>query len=141
MITESPKKQELAMGGEDKVRLYLLDIGLSYEEVGDGTFLINDEEKGLKNIVTMVSEPLVIIRVKVMETPDNDRESLYEELLRLNAEDLVHGAYALEGDHVILIDTLELATLDLEELRASLEAIGLALVQHYKLLGRYRDKS
>jgi hypothetical protein len=29
----------------------------------------------------------------------------------------------------------------LEELRASFEAIGLALVQHYKLLGRYREKS
>ena len=29
------------MGGEDKVRSYLLDLGLSYEEVGDGTFLIN----------------------------------------------------------------------------------------------------
>jgi hypothetical protein len=129
------------MGGEDKVRSFLLDLGLSYEEVGDGTFLINDEEKGLKNLVTMVSEPLVIVRVKVMDTPEKDRESLYEELLRLNAEDLVHGAYALEGDHVILIDTLELATLDLEELRASFEAIGLALVQHYKLLGRYREKS
>jgi hypothetical protein len=129
------------MGGEDKVRSYLLDIGLSYEEVGDGTFLINDEEKGLKNIVVMVSDPLVIIRVKVMETPAKDRESLYEQLLRLNAEDLVHGAYALESDHVILIDTLELETLDLEELRASFEAIGLALVQHYKLLGRYREKS
>jgi hypothetical protein len=129
------------MGGEDKVRSFLLDLGLSYEEVGDGTFLISDEEKGLKNIVTMVSEPLVIVRVKVMDTPDSDRESLYEELLRLNAEDLVHGAYALEGDHVILIDTLELETLDLEELRASFEAIGLALVQHYKLLGRYREKN
>ena len=129
------------MGGEDKVRSYLLDLGLSYEEVGDGTFLINDEEKGLKNIVAMVSVPLVIIRVKVMDTPENDRGSLYEELLRLNAEDLVHGAYALEGDHVILIDTLELDTLDLEELRASFEAIGLALVQHYKLLGRYREKN
>ena len=129
------------MGGEDKVRSFLLDLGLSYEEVGDGTFLINDEEKGLKNIVTMVSEPLVIIRVKVMNTPQKDRQSLYEELLRLNAEDLVHGAYALEGDHVILIDTLELETLYLEELRASFEAIGLALVQHYKLLSRYREKN
>jgi hypothetical protein len=54
---------------------------------------------------------------------------------------LVHGAYALEGDHVILIDTLEVDTMDLEELRASFEAIGLALVQHYKVLGRYRRKS
>jgi hypothetical protein len=129
------------MGGEDKVRSYLLDLGLSYEEVGDGTFLINDEEKGLKNIVAMVSAPLVIVRVKVMDTPEKDRESLYEELLRLNAEDLVHGAYALEGDHVILIDTLEMETLDMEELRASFEAIGLALVQHYKLLSRYREKN
>ncbi|UCF99812.1 MAG: YbjN domain-containing protein [Spirochaetaceae bacterium] len=129
------------MNGEDKVRSFLLDLGLSYEEVGDGTYLINDEEKGLKNIVAMVSEPLVILRVKVMETPDRNRESLYEELLRLNAEDLIHGAYALEGDHVILIDTLEVETLDLEELRASFEAIGLALVQHYKLLGRYRKQS
>ena len=129
------------MGGEDKVRSYLVDLGLSYEEVGDGTFLITDEDKGLKNIVAMVSEPLLIIRVKVMEAPDSNRESLYEELLRLNAEDLLHGAYALEGDHVILIDTLELETLDLEELRSSLEAIGLALIQHYKLLGRYRQGS
>ncbi|MEJ2068385.1 MAG: YbjN domain-containing protein [Deltaproteobacteria bacterium] len=123
------------------MRSYLLDLGLSYEEVGDGTFLINDEEKGLKNIVAMVSAPLVIVRVKVMDTPEKDRESLYEELLRLNAEDLVHGAYALEGDHVILIDTLEMETLDMEELRASFEAIGLALVQHYKLLSRYREKN
>jgi hypothetical protein len=129
------------MGGEDKVRSYLVDLGLSYEEVGDGTFLITDEDKGLKNIVAMVSDPLLIIRVKVMEAPDSNRESLYEELLRLNAEDLLHGAYALEGDHVILIDTLELETLDLEELRSSLEAIGLALIQHYKLLGRYRQSS
>ena len=129
------------MGGEDKVRSYLLDLGLSYEEVGDGTFLINDEEKGLKNLVVLISDPLAIVRVKVMDTPDKDREALYEELLRLNAEDLVHGAYALEGDHVILIDTLEVATLDLEELRASFEAIGLALAQHYKLLGRYRQMS
>jgi len=128
------------MGGEEKVRSYLRDLGLSYEEVGDSTFLINDEEKGLKNIVAMVSEPLVILRVKVMEMPDSDREQLYEELLRLNAEDLIHGAYALEGDHVILIDTLEVGSMDLEELRASFEAIGLALVQHYKVLGRYRQK-
>ena len=129
------------MAGEDKIRSYLLDLGLSYEEVGDGTFLINDEVKGLKNIVAMVSEPLLILRIKVMESPEEGREELYEQLLRLNAEDLIHGAYALEGDHVILIDTLEMETLDLEELRASIEAIGLALVQHYKVLGRYRQKS
>ncbi len=128
------------MSGLEKVRSYLVDLGLSYEEVGDKTFLITEQEKGLENLVVMVSEPLVILRVKVMELPDARREELFEKLLRLNAEDLLHGAYALEGDHVILIDTLEVETMDLEELRASFEAIGLALIQHYKVLNGYRQK-
>ncbi|MBN1836080.1 MAG: YbjN domain-containing protein [Spirochaetales bacterium] len=123
----------------DKVRSYLVDLGYSFEEVGDKTWIINDEEKGLKNLVVMVSEPVVILRIKVMEVPAERREELFERLLLLNAEDLLHGAYALEGDSVILVDTLELGSMDLEALRASLEAIGLALVQHYKTLNPYRQ--
>lgn len=128
------------MNSTEKINGYLIDLALSYEEVGENTWLINDDEKGLKNLVVMLSEPLVVIRVKVMECPAGEREKFYEELLRLNAEDLLHGAYALEGDSVILIDTLELETMDLEEFRASIEAIGLALVQHYKLLSGYRQR-
>jgi hypothetical protein len=120
---------------------YLVDLGLSFEEVEASTWLITDEEKGLKNLVILVSEPLVILRVKVMELPREDRTRLYERLLRLNAEDLLHGAYALEGEHVILIDTLELESMDLEDLRASIEAMGLALAQHYKILSEYRRKA
>jgi hypothetical protein len=128
------------MAGREKVQSYLVDLGLSFEEVDASTWLITDEDKGLKNIVVMVSEPLVILRVKVMELPEWDRGRLYERLLRLNAEDLLHGAYALEGDHVILIDTLELESMDLEDFRASIEAMGLALAQHYKILNEYRRK-
>lgn len=123
----------------DKVRSYLVDLGLTFEEIGEKTWLINDDEKGLKNLVVLVSEPVVILRVKVMELPATRREELFERLLRLNAEDLLHGAYALERDGIILIDTLEIGSMDLEELRASLEAIGLALVQHYKILNPYRQ--
>ena len=129
------------MAGKEKVQSYLVDLGLSYEEVDANTWLITDEDKGLKNIVVLVSEPLVILRVKVMELPDWERGRLYERLLRLNAEDLLHGAYALEGDHVILIDTLELESMDLEDFRASIEAMGLALAQHYKILNEYRRKA
>jgi hypothetical protein len=122
----------------DKVRSYLVDLGFSFEEVGENTWLINDEEKGLRNLIVMVSEPVAILRIKVMELPNERREELFERLLRLNAEDLLHGAYALEEDNVILVDTLEIETMDLEELRASLEALGLALVQHYKTLNPFR---
>ncbi len=65
----------------------------------------------------------------------------FEELLKLNATDLFHGSYGLDGDNVILIDTLEVETLDIEELQASIDAMGLALVQHYELLSRYRKNA
>ncbi len=126
------------MNSREKLNAYLVDLSLSFEELDENTWLINDDEKGLRNIVVMLSDPLVVLRVKVMETPAAGREAFYEKLLRLNAEDLLHGAYALEKDSVILIDTLELGTMDLEEFRASIEAIGLALVQHYKSLSEYR---
>jgi hypothetical protein len=125
----------------EKTERYLVNLALTYEEVGAGAWLVHDEEKGLENVVVMVSEPLVLIRVKVMELPEGGREEFYEELLRLNAADLLHGAYALEGSNVILVDTLEGETMDLEEFQASLDSIGLALVQHYKVLSRYRVRS
>lgn len=125
----------------EKTERYLVNLALTYEDVGPGAWLVRDEEKGLDNVVVMVSEPLVLIRVKVMELPEEGHEELYEELLRLNAADLLHGAYALEGSNVILVDTLEGESMDLEEFQASLDSIGLALVQHYKILSRYRVKS
>jgi len=128
------------MDSREKVQSYLVDLGLSYEEIDSNTWLIVDEEKGVKNLVIMVSDPIVILRVKVMEIPPRDRERFYDRLLRLNAEELLHGAYALEGEHVILIDTLELETLDIESFRASIEAMGLALAQHYKALSGFRAK-
>ncbi len=126
---------------QEKTERYLLTLTSSFEEVAPNTWLIRDEERGLENVVVMVSEPLVIIRVKVMEVPRTHREKLYEELLRLNATDLPYGAYALEGDKVILTDTLRGETMDLDEFQASLEAIGLALVEHYNLLAPYRPKT
>jgi hypothetical protein len=128
------------MNSRDKVEGYLVDLSYNYEELGENAWLIDDEDKGLRNLVVLLSEPLVILRVKVMELPAEAKEEFYERLLRLNAEDMVHGAYALEGSNVILIDTLELESMDMEEFRASIEAIGLALVQHYKLLSGYRRK-
>ncbi len=124
----------------EKIESYLTKLSLSYERVDSNTWLINDEERGLENVVVVSSDPVVLVRVKVMDIPSNRSCELFEQLLRLNASDIIHGAYALEGDSVILIDTLEGDTMDIEELQASLDAIGLALVQHYKLLSVYRKK-
>ena len=126
------------MADPAKIESYLLSLSLTYEEVGDQTWVINDDEKGLENVLVILANPVVIIRVKVMSIPDKEREQFFEQLLRLNQSDMIHGAYALEGDDVILLNTLVGETLDVEEFQATLDAIGLALAQHYRMLAKYR---
>jgi len=121
-----------------KIEGYMINLSLTHEEIGENIWLINDVEKGLGNVVVYAEDSLVTIRTKVMEIPDSDRGALFEELLRLNA-DMVHGAYAIEQEHIILLDTLEFETMDYEEFQASLDAIGLALAQHYPKLSKYRN--
>ena len=48
---------------------------------------------------------------------------------------LVHGAYGLEDDEVILVDALELQDLDYSEFLASLESLSLAVTSHAEQLG------
>ncbi|MDR3114447.1 MAG: YbjN domain-containing protein [Treponema sp.] len=122
----------------NKIEPYLIELMVTYKEVGEHLWLLDDEEYGMEGVVIMYADPLVIFRVPVMEAPEDHRLELFTKLLELNASDVVHGAYAVEKDTVILIDTLEYATMDYEEFRATLDAFSLALTQHYPILSPYR---
>jgi hypothetical protein len=93
-------------------------------------------------VVVHYAPPVVILRVRVMELPDSEprRGELFRQLLEYNARDLVHGSYGLEGDHVVLTDTLELENLDFSEFEASFESMTLALASHLGALATYRER-
>ncbi|MFP3042026.1 YbjN domain-containing protein [Treponema primitia] len=123
---------------ENKIEQYLIDLMFTYQEIGNNVWLIDDEEHGMEGVAVALNEPLVVFRVVVMDAPKENRLELFTKLLELNASDLVHGAYALEENKIVLIDTLEYDTMDYTEFRASLDAFSLALIQHYPLLSQYR---
>jgi hypothetical protein len=118
---------------------YLLRMELPFEEVEEGLWVVGDEQEAA-SVVVNYAPPLLLIRVEVMDTPSDEElaNGLYRELLELNANDLVHGAYGLDATDVVLTDTLQLTDLDFSELQASLESIFLALRSHYETLARYR---
>jgi hypothetical protein len=128
------------MISKDKIEGYLMKLSLSFQEAGENSWLVRDPEKGLEDLLVMIVDSHVIMRVNVMKVPVAKKEPLFEELLRLNATDMVHGAYGIDGSEIIIIDSLELETMDLEEFQASMDAISLALAQHYRLLSVYRAK-
>lgn len=92
-------------------------------------------------VVVHYAPPVLLMRVRVMELPAGEprRAELYRQLLELNARDLVHGSYGLEGDHVVLTDTLELENLDYSEFESSFDSITLALASHLGALAPFRE--
>jgi hypothetical protein len=125
---------------ENKIEQYLIDLMYTYREVEPNIWLLEDPEHGLEEVAVIYSEPLVIVRVQVMDAPREKREEFFTKLLELNARDLIHGAYGLESSKIVLVDTLEYDTLDYSEFRATLDAFSLALTQHYPILSVYRGR-
>jgi hypothetical protein len=126
---------------EDKCEKYLIELKLSYSCIGPSLWRIDEPEHKLVETAVAHVDPLVIISTAVMELPETAPEKrleLFTELLTLNGNGLVHGAYGLENGQIILVDTLEYAAMDFSEFRASLEAFSLALSQHYPVLSKYR---
>ena len=122
----------------NKIEEYLIDLMYTYREVEPNFWLLEDPEHSLDGVAVIYTDPLVIIRVQVMDAPQEKRLEFFTKLLELNASDLFHGAYGLDKEKVVLIDTLEYATLDYTEFRAALDALSLALSQHYSVLSAYR---
>ncbi|MEZ4415366.1 MAG: CesT family type III secretion system chaperone [Gemmatimonadota bacterium] len=118
------------MVSRDDLESFLIRMDVDYTEVAEGMFVVRSREGG-PTVVLHHSPPLLVARLKVMTLPEkNGLADLYRTLLELNATDIVHGAYGIEGDELILSHTLELETLDYHELQASLESLQLAASGH-----------
>ena len=126
------------------------DIQSFLDRIEGGTVEVTELESGLwrartqtgAEFIVNYAPPVVILRVRVMESPatEDKRSQLYRLLLEFNARDLVHGSYGLEGEHVVLTDALELADLDFLEFEASWDSLTLALASHLSALAPYRER-
>lgn len=117
-----------------------LDAGTAEnEELEPGVWLIRTTAGA--EVLVHFAPPVVILRVVIMSLPGDPvrQAELCRQLLEYNARDLVHGAYGLEGERVVLVDTLELENLDFSEFEASFDSLTLALATHLGALAPYRE--
>ena len=75
----------------DDLESYLIRMDADFDEVDDGMFLVRTDNGGAP-IVVHHSEPLLLVRMKVMDLPadSGDLGGLYETLLRLKR----HGCHS-----------------------------------------------
>jgi len=115
--------------------------GTSYSELQPGMWLVRPGGELDADVVVHYSPPVVLLRLKVMDLPSGEqvRGTLSRRLLELNASELVHGSYGIEGNAVVLTEAMELSHLDFEEFLAAYESMTLALASHLRELAPYRE--
>lgn len=119
----------------ENIEHYLIQLEYPFESVEPHMWII----RNTANVVVTYEPPLVVFRVKLMEIPKQKCEEFFKLLLELNATNMIHGAYGIEEDNVVLIDTLQSEHLDFSEFQASLDALLLASTQDYQKLKAFRD--
>ena len=115
--------------------------GANYSEVEEGLWKVKPAGALELDVLVSYSPPVVVFSVKVMslDTKVPANHELYRRLLELNATELVHGSYGIEGDSVVLTEALELTHLDYSEFQAAYEGMTLALAAHLRELSTYRE--
>jgi hypothetical protein len=123
----------------EDIESFLLRLEQDSEEVEPGMWLVQGGEHDVR-LVIHHTPPLLLLRMKVMELPSDGKDctELFRRLLELNAVDVVHGAYGIEENDVILSDTLELENLDFNEFQASVDSMQVALASHLDSLSAFR---
>ena len=120
------------MADFEKVKDFLLDMGfvMSHEESQEELVVIDDEDRGIKNLVIDCEAPILILEQVIMSMPESSSD-FCKHLLQINRT-LVHGAFVLneEGTTLLFRDTLQLENLDRNELEGSIDALSLAMAEY-----------
>lgn len=121
----------------EEIERYIISSDVEFQEVGHGTWVLQEGEWGGAKIVVQHTDPLVIFRCKLFEVPESSDLALAElfgTLLALNATEMVQGAYALEDQNVVVVECLQAENLDENEFLAAIDCITLAIVEHHDQL-------
>jgi hypothetical protein len=128
----------------EHIESFLVRAGLPYETVKPGLWLVQLGEYG--RLALSIAGPVVAFRVKVLDVPKagdprgpSGREELFRTLLQLNTTEMVHGAFGLEGEAVVIVDALEHENLDFNEFQAVIDDMSMAVSKHHPNLTRYLD--
>ena len=120
------------MSDFEKVKDFILDMGftISHEEPKEELVVIDDDDRGIKNLVIDCEGSIVILEQIIIPMPKESSE-FCKRILQINRT-LVHGAFVLdeEGTTLLFRDTLQLENLDRNELEGSIDALSLGLAEY-----------
>ena len=120
------------MSDFDKVKSFIMDMGfsISHENSKEELIVIDDDERGINNLVIDCESPILILEQVIIPMPQSSAD-FCKRILQINRT-LVHGAFVLdeEGTTLLFRDALQTENLDRNELEGSIDALSLALAEY-----------
>jgi hypothetical protein len=135
-VVENKTQGILAMKTIEDIDGFILKLELPYSELDHGMWLIQDQQETI-SIVVSLSGPVLVMRIKIFELKDSqDKTGLFRLLLELNASELLYGAYGLENNEVVLVESLSLEHLDFSLFQEAVEALIMTVATQYGMISR-----
>ena len=113
----------------------ILQLDLPYEELGEGIWVVKDEAETIHNVITL-SGPVVVMRIKIVDVPETGTERLFKLLLELNASEILHGAYGLEGKEAVMVEVMSIEHLNFPIFQEAVESMFMAVTSHHPSIAR-----
>ena len=113
---------------------YLISSELPYERVGDNMWVVSVDSGSMSHVVVWIDADVVGFRLKVADLGEATSASLMRKLLELNASELVHCAYGVEENAIVLVASQLMSTFDLEEFQAVVDSFSIAVSTHHGIL-------
>ena len=127
------------MSSADTVESLLSRAQVPFDQVDSTTWVLELDNQHRSRVVVKVADPIVLFSVPlgVLDDQLGNREVLYRTLLELNA-DLMHNAYAIEGERLVLSGALQLDNLDANQFHAVIDDLTMTLDNHLEKLSNWK---
>jgi hypothetical protein len=115
---------------------FLSKLERKYERAAEGTYVVS-MGPGRPLVAMRLAAPVLVLEVVIGDVPTAPAERLlvlYRRLLEYNADRLLHAAYGIQGQQIMLSAALELVSVDLNELEAVLADLDMALAEQVPVL-------
>lgn len=120
---------------KEKLELFFTSLDYEYEEVEDGVYLVNADHDDSTLIVISLLDDQLDFRLKLAKVPDDADACFFRLLLEKNIE-LTYGAVAIDGEELILFNTIMLEGIHADEIHACVMALEEGAQLVYKAVQR-----
>jgi tRNA isopentenyl-2-thiomethyl-A-37 hydroxylase MiaE len=122
-----------SMNHFETLKSYLTELGYDYQvlDEADQILKLDAPDNGIQNLLLDCEDPILILEQFICDLKEPLNALDLRDLLQMN-RNLVHGAFVLDesGKKVLFRDTLQILNLDINEIKASIDALALGLAEH-----------